>query len=127
MNISLLCLACNSAPKMIILALRDCPKAQSIWNSSPPFPAASFYDTQLMVWLRINCKSMRQWNFIDLDWSIIFPIVVWVLWLHRNNLVFGKLTIQKDLKAETLAKAAEMAYLGIMEKHAKAKTKILVR
>ena len=34
---------------------------------------------------------------------------------------------QKDLKAETLAKAAEMAYLGITEKHVKSKTKIQVR
>ena len=128
MNISPLCLACNSALETIIHALRDCPKAQSFWNSfSPPCSAASFYDTQLMVWLRINCKSMRQCNATDLDWAIIFPIAVWVLWLNRNNLVFGKSATQKDLKAETLAKAAEMAYLGITEKHVKAKTKIQVR
>ena len=41
--------------------------------------------------------------------------------------MFGKSTTQKDLKAETLAKAIEMAYLGITEKHVKAKTKIQVR
>ena len=35
--------------------------------------------------------------------------------------MFGKSTTQKDLKAETLAKAIEMAYLGITEKHVKAK------
>ncbi|KAK7843484.1 putative ribonuclease h protein [Quercus suber] len=81
MNIFPLCPACNSAPETIIHALRNCPKAQSFWNSfSPPCSAASFYDTQLMV-----------------------------LWLHRNNLVFGKSATQKDLKAETLVKAAKMA------------------
>ena len=128
MNISPLCPTCNSAPETIIHALRNCPKAQSLWNSfSPLCSAASFYDTQLMVWLRINCKLMHQCNATELDCAIIFPIAVWVLWLHRNNLVFGKSTTQKDLKAETLAKAAKMAYLGIIEKHVKAKTKIQVR
>ena len=69
-NISLVCPACNSAPETIIHALRDCPKAQSFWNSfSPPCSATSFYDTQLMVWLRINCKSIRQCNATELDWG----------------------------------------------------------
>ena len=128
MNISPLCLTCNSAPETIIHALRDCPKAQSFWNSfSSLCSAASFYDTQLMVWLRINCKSMQQCNATELDCAIIFPIAVWVLWLHRNNLVFGKSATQKDLKTETLAKATKMAYLGIIEKYVKSKTKIQVR
>ncbi|KAK7838549.1 hypothetical protein CFP56_019512 [Quercus suber] len=50
-----------------------------------------------------------------IDWAIVFPIAAWSLWLHRNSVVFGKPNICKDLKAETLAKAAEMAYLGITE------------
>ena len=34
-----------------------------------------------------------------------------------NNIVFGKPITQKDLKTKTLAKAIEIAYLGIAEKH----------
>ena len=57
----------------------------------------------------------------------MFPIVVWVIWLNWNNTIFGKTTIYKDLKAEALAKAAKMTYLGITEKHKQTKTKIQVR
>ena len=125
MNITPLCPVCNAAPEKIIHALKDCPKAQLFWNSfSPPCSAASFSGTHLMVWLRINCKSMRQWRGSKLDWSIIFPIAVWILCLNQNNIVFGKSSTQKDLKAETLEKTAKMAYLGISEKHRKARTKI---
>ncbi|KAL0001241.1 hypothetical protein SO802_015022 [Lithocarpus litseifolius] len=125
MNISPLCPVCNAAPETIIHAVKDCLKAQFFWNSfSPPCSAASFFGTQLMVWLRINCKLMRQCDVYELDWAIIFPIAVWVLWLNKNSIVFGKSSTPKDLKAETLAKAAEMAYLGIAEKHRKSKIRI---
>ena len=50
-----------------------------------------------------------------------------MLWLNRNNIVFGKSSTPKDLKAKTLAKAAEMTYLGIAEKHKKTRTRIQVR
>lgn len=79
------------------------------------------------MWLKINCKSMRQCDVSKLDWAIVFPIVVWVLWLNRNNIVFRKSSTPKDLKAETLAKVVEMAYLGIAEKHRKSRTRIQVR
>ncbi|KAK7836294.1 putative ribonuclease h protein [Quercus suber] len=67
----------DSIPVCALLANKDCPKAQSFWNSfSPPCSATSFYDTQLMVWLRINCKLMQQCNATKLDWAIIFLIAV---------------------------------------------------
>ena len=120
MNISPICPMCNAAPETISHALRDCSKAQSFWNSfSPPVSASIFYGTQFLDLLRLNCRSMQRCDAADLDWAILFPIAVW---LNRNNTIFGKATIRKDLNAETLAKASEMAYLGIIEKHKQTKT-----
>ncbi|KAL0001759.1 hypothetical protein SO802_015540 [Lithocarpus litseifolius] len=128
MNISLICPMSNASPETISHALRDCPKAQSFWNFfSPPISTSNFYGTQILDWLRLNCRSMQQCDVADLDWAILFPIAIWVLWLHRNSTIFGMATIHKDLKAKTLAKAAEMAYLGIIEKHKQTKAKIQVR
>ncbi|KAK9984436.1 hypothetical protein SO802_033961 [Lithocarpus litseifolius] len=128
MNISPICPMCNAAPETISHALRDCPKAQFFWNSfSPLVSTSNFYGTQFLDWLRINCRSMQHCDVADLDWAILFPIAVWVLWLHRNSTIFGKANIHKDLKAESLAKAAEMAYMGIIEKHKQTKAKIQVR
>lgn len=70
---------------------------------------------------------MQQCDVADFDWAILFPIAIWVLWLHRSSTIFGKTTIHKDLKADALAKATEMAYLGITEKHKQTKAKIQVR
>lgn len=133
MDISPQCPMCNSAPKSVIHALKDCPKAQLFWNSfSPPASSATFYGTQLLDWLRINCKSSQHcgtskiaWAIIlpiaEIAWAIIFPIAIWSLWLNRNNAVFKKTNNQKDLRAETLARATEVAFLGIAERHSQAK------
>ena len=125
MNISPICPMCNAALETISHALKDYSKAQSLWNSfSPPVSASIFYGTQFLDLLRLNCRSMQRCDAADLDWAILFPIVVWLNW---NNTIFGKATIHKDLKAKALAKAFEMAYLGIIEKHKQTKTKIQVR
>ncbi|KAL0002820.1 hypothetical protein SO802_016601 [Lithocarpus litseifolius] len=38
-------------------------------------------------------------------------MAVWILWLHRNRIVFGNTGLQRSLLDETLARAAEVAYL----------------
>ncbi|KAL0016315.1 hypothetical protein SO802_003384 [Lithocarpus litseifolius] len=111
----------------------DCPQAEdgshleTDMQVEQGVATTNFYGTQFLDWLRINCRSMQHCDAADLDWAILFPIAVWVLWLHRNSTIFGKANIHKDLKAESLAKAAEMAYMGIIEKHKQIKAKIQVR
>ena len=112
------CLVCNTEPKTIIHALRDCPKAQCFWNSfSPPILQSLFYGLPLVEWLKTNCRSSRHCGISDIEWGIMFPMVVWILWLHCNSIVFGRLSPQRNLLDETLARA-EVAYLGINGKQA---------
>ncbi|KAK9990282.1 hypothetical protein SO802_025267 [Lithocarpus litseifolius] len=75
----------------------------------------------------MNISPLCTCDVSKLDWAIIFPIAVWVLWLNGNNIVFGKSSTPKDLKAENLAKATEMEYLGIAEKHRKSRIRIQVK
>ncbi|KAK7835564.1 hypothetical protein CFP56_023398 [Quercus suber] len=64
MNISPTCPLCNSTPKAISHALRDCPKVQIFWNSfSSLCSVAAFYGTQFLDWLRLKCKSRQVWCF----------------------------------------------------------------
>ena len=56
-----------------------------------------------------------------------FPFALWTIWLHRNKIVFGRSHLQKDSKAEAVAKAAEFLHLGINGKQIRAKTKIQIR
>ena len=128
MDIPFLCPVCNHEPETILHALRDCPKAQSFWNSlSPPFRSNLFYGLQLVDWLNLNCKTSMSSLSSNINWSILFPFAVWTLWLHRNCIAFDNPHHHKDLKHETMAKASEFLYLGMTEKHNPVKVKIQVQ
>ena len=77
------CPACNTKPKTIIHALRDCPKAECFWNSLlPPISPNIFFGMPLVEWLKINSRSSRISAISEMEWGTIFPMVVWILWLH---------------------------------------------
>ena len=93
MDIPLACPMCNAESETIIHALRDCSIAQRFWNSfSPPIHSSLFYGQQLVDWLKINYRSSRPNGVSNIEWSIVFPMEIWILWLHRNSTVFGKIT-----------------------------------
>ena len=128
MDIPFLCPVFNHEPETILHALRDCPKAQSFWNSlSPPFRSNLFYGLQLVDWLKLNCKTSMSSPSSNINWSILFPFAVWTFWLHRNCIAFDNPHQHKDLKRETMAKASEFLYLGMTEKHNPVKAKIQVQ
>ncbi|KAF3953341.1 hypothetical protein CMV_021207 [Castanea mollissima] len=125
MDISFLCPMCNNAPETILHALRNCPKAQLLWNSlSPPFQSNLFffYGLQLVDWLNLNCNNSKTSHSSNISRSIRFPFAVWTLWLHRNCIAFESSNQHKDLKLETMAKASEFLYLGMNGKQTRAKT-----
>ena len=119
---------CNNAPETILHALRDCPKAQLLWNSlSPPFQRNLFYGLQLVDWLNLNCKSSKTSQSLNITWSILSPFALWTLWLHQNNTGLERMRHHKDMKLETLAKVSEFLYLGMIGKQTRDKTKIQVQ
>ena len=123
-----LCPMCINAPETIIHTLRDCPTTQTFWNSlNCPIQRNLFYGTSLVSWLNLNCHSSKNSTISSIEWSILFPFALWTLWLHRNNIVFGRAPNHQDLKAETLAKATEFLYIGINGKQIRTRQTIQVR
>ena len=76
-----------------------------------PMSSNIFYGVPLVDWLKINCRSSRISVISDMESGTIFPMAMWILWLHRNSIVFGRTRPQRNLLDETLARAAEVAYL----------------
>ena len=62
-----------------------------------------------------------------MEWGILFPFALWTIWLHHNNIVFGRSHLQKYSKAEVIAKATEFLHLGINGKQISVKKKIQIR
>ena len=93
----------------------------------PPLPSNIFYGVPLVDWLKLNCRCSRFIAISDIEWGTIFPIAVWILWLHRNSIVFGRTGLQRNLLDETLARAAEVAYLVSSGNQITSRNKIQVR
>ena len=111
-NIPSLCPLCNDAIESIFHTLRDCPQARSFWESLLlPKYRSWFYNMNIEDWLRTNCASNLAYTS-GISWGIIFLFGVWSLWLRRNKVVFGNNPSHKPLMTETIAKAAEFAFLG---------------
>ena len=122
------CPMCKAESKSIEHALRDCPTVQSFWNSvSPPTHPSLFYGANIIDWLRLNCHSTRKCGVSKIEWGIIFPLTVWSIWLHRNNMAFERIGNHRDMQSQTLMKAAKVAYLDINGKHMLGRVRIQVK
>lgn len=99
---------------MILHVLRDFQFAQGFWNSfPPPLQGSLFYGVGVADWMRLNCRSTIRTSSLCITWGSIFPFGLWGLWLHRNNLVFGRGAVRTDLKKDVVAKATEYPLLGV--------------
>jgi len=117
----------NDAIETIIHTLRDYPQARIFWDSLLPSNLSSwFYNINLGDWLHLNCASNLSFTS-GISWGTLFPFGVWSLWLRQNKVVFGNNPNHKSLMTETLAKAAEFAFLGAHTKARRITTSIQVR
>ncbi|KAK7859507.1 hypothetical protein CFP56_006001 [Quercus suber] len=59
---------------------------------------------------------LRDCPQVRVFWGVIFPFVVWSLWLRQNKVIFRDHTTLKPIMAKTLAKVSEFAYLGLNQR-----------
>ena len=128
MNLPNHCPLCNEGSESIIHLLRDCPIAKDLWNSlHPPMASDAFFGNNPMTWIRYNCRNTSPSSTLGINWNTLFSFGIWTLWLHRNNVIFRGKPLQNNLKAETISKAVEFAFLGLEDKHHTHQTTIRVK
>lgn len=60
MDVPTVCRLYNSGTETILHVLCDCQVALNLWTVlSLPLPAVSFFNLQLLDWLRLNCGSTK--------------------------------------------------------------------
>ncbi|KAK7840309.1 hypothetical protein CFP56_016815, partial [Quercus suber] len=75
----------------------------------------------------LNVCSAACYGSLGIDWSIIFSIGLWCLWIRRNRVVFQKARPSLNLKVEVLAKATEYVFVGANVHSAPTKSTIQVK
>nr|POE48311.1 putative ribonuclease h protein [Quercus suber] len=91
-----MCELCGESPESILHTLRDYRVAKSVWKDLGIEEGnLEFFRPNLDAWLKINCGINSMYPRPRMPWKILFPQVVWTLWLHRNKAIFqtGKIEV----------------------------------
>ena len=102
---------CRNHEETIIHTLKDCPIAMIFWRKiRTPQNIFNFMHLNLADWLRTNCLDSNLNQINGIPWSIVFPLVVWDLWKHRNNMVFQNSPINHNLHSLCMKVATKYFY-----------------
>lgn len=107
MPVNVVCPLCNEVAESVTHALRDCHVARAVWyqlgvrNLNSPF-----FVQDIGSWLKSNAMAKPIQYHRDIQWSILFPFAIWLIWKHRNQVVFKNKGINP-----TLAKVVTMQAL----------------
>ncbi|XP_075649790.1 putative ribonuclease H protein At1g65750 isoform X3 [Castanea sativa] len=107
------CPLCRNHEETILHTLRDCPVAMNFWQKfGTPQSMSSFMHLSLADWLSTNCLDSKLNQINGIPWSIkiVFPLAVWNLWKHRNNMVFQNSPININLHSLCMKAATEYFY-----------------
>lgn len=103
-------LACNGDRQFIIHVLRDCLYAKCFWDNTQACTFVhEFYSLDLCSWLEKNYALNSSCNN-SIPWEMFFFFEVWMLWLHRNNVVFKSSPFNCNLYREVQAVANEFLF-----------------
>ena len=98
----------GESPESILHTLRDCKVAKSIWKDLGIEEGnLEFFGPNLDAWLKTNCGRTSMYLRPHLPWKILFPQVVWTLWLYRNKAIFQTKKIEVGTSACCIKKEVE--------------------
>ena len=96
LNLDPTCELCVESLKSILHSLRDCKLAKSVWKDLGIEEGnLEFFRLNLVAWLKTNCGMTSMFPRPRMPSKILFPQVVWTLWLHGNKATFqiGKIEV----------------------------------
>ena len=82
------CPICHQALETIIHLLRDCSFAVNYWQNLGANSRADSFSMNLQDWLKFHCKVNTKYGSMGIPWNMIFAFGVWIIWQHRNRVVF---------------------------------------
>ncbi|KAK9988172.1 hypothetical protein SO802_028411 [Lithocarpus litseifolius] len=117
------CPLCHTSSESILHALRDCKVVKYIWNQlGENLVSRSFFSSNLKEWLEENGTKQQVIGGHAIPWSIMFLFAIWLIWKHRNQVVFNEQRPNHNLAKQIYHRALE--YYSFVGPHKEAITHI---
>lgn len=106
-----MCPICLREPETIIHSLQDCSRTRHVWRQlSVMVEDRDFWEKILQDWLIYNGSLGRRHIPSDLQWKVVFPFAVWLIWKSRIQTIFGRKNTNPKLAFEILSQAMEYTH-----------------
>ena len=71
---------------------------------------SEFFSLDIHSWLEENYKLDKRTRYLQIPWSTLFAFGVWILWQHRNRVVFKNFTPNQNIHMEIVQRATKFSY-----------------
>ena len=89
MSVDTDCPLCNIAVESVAHAFRDCHIVKAVcYQLGVCQSNSNFFTQDLRNWLKSNATAKSNESHRGLHWNILFPFAIWLIWKHRNQVVF---------------------------------------
>ncbi|XP_021757231.1 uncharacterized protein LOC110722264 [Chenopodium quinoa] len=88
-NVDYICAVCNSAEETDEHLFRDCPIIQRVWACGPLGIQVGETTPPLQTWTHNLLRYLLMQSSYQ---GCVFMAVLWAIWLHRNEVTFGRAT-----------------------------------
>ena len=113
------CPLCHTSNESILHALRDCNLVKHIWNQLGENRVnRSFFSSNLQEWLEENGTKQQVIGCHTIPWSTVFLFAIWLIWKHRNQVVFKEQRLNLNLAKEIARRALEYNFVAGPHKEA---------
>ena len=83
------CPLCHSGNESILHALRDCDVVKPVWSQLGVNSLNNrFFTSNVFVWLEENGTNHQVSGHYYIPWSTTFLFAIWIIWKHRNQVLF---------------------------------------
>ncbi|XP_075635830.1 uncharacterized protein LOC142607985 [Castanea sativa] len=118
---------CQREPKSILHKLRDYEAARFTWYHLGVNESSNFYEGILDFWLERNCTDNRCRVSNKPPWIFVFSFAIWLLWKHRNDVVFKNQDVQPKVYENVLFCALEFQHCRLTPKLSSSRKVVRIR
>ncbi|KAK9224896.1 hypothetical protein WN943_009936 [Citrus x changshan-huyou] len=106
-GMDMICMRCGYAVEDTAHALRDCATSKRIWNMLlTGHETASFFTLPICDWIFANLQG-RGTPGSNREWSCIFGVAIWCIWVARNQLIFEEKVVNAESMVRDIRVRAE--------------------